>query len=283
MAIITISRGCCSHGLEIAQSVAGKLNYTCIDREVLVDAASTFDVSERKLLKSLHDAPGVLERMTHGREKYIKMIRTALLGYAKQDNMVYCGHAGHLLLPQANHILKVRINADMEHRVRLLRQKRGLSRTQALKYIEDEDKHRDAWTKYLYRLDLNDPKLYDLILHLGHITLEDAAFLISSAVSSPSFATTEESRDIVESEWIKLQAESAIQNLCEADVNVHERIVHIRIHNPRIRKTSFITPKLQNHIDTTVRDELTREVYKLVKAIPGVHQVICDVDHLSYS
>ena len=282
MAIITISRGCCSHGLEIAQSVAGKLNYTCIDREVLVDAASTFDVSERKLIKSLHDAPGVLERMTHGREKYIKMIRTALLGYAKQDNMVYCGHAGHLLLPQANHIFKVRINADMEHRVKLLRKNRGMSRNEALNYIEEEDKHREAWTRYLYRLDLNDSKLYDVIIHLGHLTLEDAASLICSAVSSPSLATTDRSRDIIESAWIQLQAESAIQHLCEADVDVHEGIVHIYIRNLRIRKTSFITPKLQHHIDTTFRDELTREVYKLVKAIPGVQQVICDVDHLSY-
>ena len=283
MSIVTISRGCCSHGLEIAQSVARTLDYACVDREVLVDAASSFDVSERKLLKSLHDAPGVLERVTHGREKYIRMIRTTLLGYAKQDNMVYCGHAGHLLLPQASHILKVRINADLEHRVRLLQQNRGLSRTEALKHIEEEDRHRESWTRYLYHLDLNDPKLYDLIIHLGHITLEDAASIICKAVQSQNFATTPESERIIEETWIQLRAESVIQPLCDAEVEVHEGIVQVYIHNPRIKKTSFITPKLQNHIDITFREELTREVYKAVKAIPGVKQVICDVDHLSYS
>jgi hypothetical protein len=75
MAIITISRGCFSHGLEIAEKVARRLGYECLSREVLVDAAQLFDVSERKLIKSIHDAPNILERVTNGREKYLAYIK----------------------------------------------------------------------------------------------------------------------------------------------------------------------------------------------------------------
>ncbi|MBU1162009.1 MAG: cytidylate kinase-like family protein, partial [Proteobacteria bacterium] len=53
MAIITISRGCFSHGQEIAEKVAGMLGYECISREVLIEAAKLFNVSEKKLIKSL--------------------------------------------------------------------------------------------------------------------------------------------------------------------------------------------------------------------------------------
>jgi hypothetical protein len=35
MAIITISRGCFSHGQEIAEKVARRLEYECLSREVL--------------------------------------------------------------------------------------------------------------------------------------------------------------------------------------------------------------------------------------------------------
>ncbi|MBW1732092.1 MAG: cytidylate kinase family protein, partial [Deltaproteobacteria bacterium] len=66
MAIITISRGSFSHGKEIAEKVAAKLGYECISREVLIEASEFFNVAEMKLTKSIHDAPSILERMTHG-------------------------------------------------------------------------------------------------------------------------------------------------------------------------------------------------------------------------
>ncbi|MGW8325474.1 MAG: cytidylate kinase family protein, partial [Desulfobacterales bacterium] len=60
MAVITISRGCFSHGQEIAEKVAKKLGYECVSREILVEAAQLFNVSEKKLIRSLNDAPNIL-------------------------------------------------------------------------------------------------------------------------------------------------------------------------------------------------------------------------------
>ena len=128
MAIITISRGCYSHGKEIAEKVAEMLEYTTISREILVEASHYFDVSEKDLLKSLHDAPSLLERITHGKNRYLAYIRAALLEYARKDNIVYHGHAGHLLLPDVSHICKVRIIADREERIALLQQNKKIDR-----------------------------------------------------------------------------------------------------------------------------------------------------------
>ena len=71
MAIITISRGCYSHGKEIAEKVALKLGYECVSREILIEASHFFHVPGMNLLKSLHDSPSVLERITHGQEMYL--------------------------------------------------------------------------------------------------------------------------------------------------------------------------------------------------------------------
>ena len=71
MAIITISRGCFSHGQEIAEKVAEILGYECISREVLIEAAKLFNVSEKKLIKSLHDAPTIPERIAHKKTEYL--------------------------------------------------------------------------------------------------------------------------------------------------------------------------------------------------------------------
>ena len=63
MAIITISRGSYSHGKEIAEKVAGILGYECVSREILIEASKYFKVPEMKLLKSIHDAPSILDSL----------------------------------------------------------------------------------------------------------------------------------------------------------------------------------------------------------------------------
>lgn len=64
MAIITISRGCFSHGKQLAECVAERLGYECISQEVLLEASKAFDIPETRLFDALHDAPGFFERIT---------------------------------------------------------------------------------------------------------------------------------------------------------------------------------------------------------------------------
>ncbi|MCP4606639.1 MAG: cytidylate kinase-like family protein, partial [Proteobacteria bacterium] len=174
MAIITISRGCYSHGKEIAEIVAKRLDYELVSREILVEASEIFHTSEERLSKSIHDAPTVMERLTHEREKYLTYIQAALLEHVKSDNVVYHGHAGHLLLPEISHVLKVWINVEKEERIKLLRNTQHISEREAEKYIEQEDKHRAGWTHYLYHMDINDPKLYDIVVHIDKLGINDA-------------------------------------------------------------------------------------------------------------
>ena len=282
MAIITISRGCCSRGQIIARKVAERLGYTCQDREILVDASNLFDVSEKKLLKSLHDAPSILERLKGGKQKYLKMIQSVLLVHATEDNLVYSGHAGHLLLPDVQHLLKVRINVDLEERVCFLQDHEKLTRQKALDFIRSEDHQRENWTRYLYNADLNDPSLYDMVLHIGHLTLDDMVELISWTVQQKSFETTEHSQQTIEDYAVKAQAELALQDICESEVTVNEGFVAIRVLGLRIKKTEFITPKLQSHLDLTYRDELQQEIKEVINEIPGVKGITCDIEHLHY-
>jgi hypothetical protein len=40
-----------------------------MSREVLLEVSEHFNEPENKILKALHDAPSVLERFTHGKER----------------------------------------------------------------------------------------------------------------------------------------------------------------------------------------------------------------------
>jgi hypothetical protein len=89
MAIITISRGSYFRGKEIAQKVAQKLGYACISRENLLKSSKEFNIPEIKLMYAFEDGPSILNRFTHGRERYIACIQAALLNNLKKDNVVY--------------------------------------------------------------------------------------------------------------------------------------------------------------------------------------------------
>jgi len=209
MAIITISRGSFSHGKEIAEKVAEKLNYECVSREILLEASQYFHVPEKKLLESIHDAPSMLERITHGRERYIDYIRAALLEHVKKDSVIYHGHAGHLLIPEIRHVLKVRVIAELDERIALVQQRNHLSKNAAIAHIADEDKHRALWTRYLYKVDIDDPRLYDMILHIGGLKISDAIEIICSAARCEALKATVDSEKIINDLAVTSHAKAA--------------------------------------------------------------------------
>ena len=283
MAIITISRGSFSHGKEIAEKVAEILGYECVSREILLEASQYFKVSEKKLLESIHDAPSLLDRITHGREKYIAYIRAAILDHVQKDNVVYHGHAGHLLIPEVPHVLKVRVLADMEERIAFVQSQRNISRQEAAAFLAGEDRQRALWTRYLYKVDIENPRIYDMILNIGGLKIIDACNIICAAAKSETFATTPESQGMLSDLAIVSHVKAALKDVCEAEVKSTDGWVHVQVPAKRIRSTGFASPRLQRHVRETIQDDLTKEIVQIVQQVPGVKEVFCDVKRPYYS
>jgi len=278
MSIITISRGSFSHGREIAEAVAEALGYECVSREILLEASQYFKVSEKELLKSIHDAPSIIDRITHGREKYIAYFRAALLDHVQKDNVVYHGHAGHLLIPEVRHVLKVRIIADMEERIAFVQKKRRLPRYEAAAFIAEEDKQRALWTRCLYKVDFEDPRIYDIVLNIGGLKIADACDIICTAARSETFATTFESRKFLKDLAITSHVKAALEGICDAKVKSTNGLVDVRVPPQRIRRTGFISTRLQLHEYETIQVDLTNKIKTIVKEVPGAKEVFCDVE-----
>src|SRR5208337_2384421 len=166
MAIITISRGSYSKGKKVAEKVAERLGYACISRDLLVETSEHFNIPEIKLVRALHDSPSVLERFTYGKERYLAFITSTLFEHARKDNMVYHGLAGHFYLRGVKHVIKVRILADLEDRIRLEMEREKISRDEALYVLKKDDQERRQWSLRLFGVDTWDPSLYDLVIHI---------------------------------------------------------------------------------------------------------------------
>lgn len=213
MAIITISRGSYSRGKEVAEALAQRLGYSCVSRDILLETCEEFSIPEIKLVKALHDAPSVLERFSHGKERYMSYFRAAFLNHMAKDNVVYHGLAGHFFLQDISHVLKARIIANLEDRVREEMKREDCSEEEARYLLKKDDAERQKWSLSLYGRDTLNCSLYDMVLHIDTLTVEDVVDVLADLVEKGRFKATPESVALLET-----QAQLA---------NIHAKIVNI--------------------------------------------------------
>jgi len=261
MAIVTISRGSFSHGREVAEGVAKKMGFDCFSREILVEASKEFNIPEIKLVRALHDAPSVLERFTYGKEKYRAYIEKALLERAGQDNVVYHGWAGHFFLRDLSHVLKVRILADVEDRVKVVMDREKVSSEEALAILKKDDLERRKWSLALYGIDTADPGLYDLVLHIQKLTVNDAVDLIRQAVSKPQFQTTPRSRQDLENLTLAARVKAGlVTSFPSISVTARDGAAFVDVLG-----------------DLSRQEDITNQIQEIARTIEGVKEVRVNV------
>ncbi len=257
MSIITISRGSYSRGREVAEKVAKRLGYECVARDVLIEASQEFDVEEVKLNQAISDAPSLFGRLSYDRERYIAYIRAALLAHLKKDNVVYHGLAGQFFVRDIQHALNVRIIADTEDRIQLVMERDKVSRKAAVRFIKRIDMERSRWGQQLYGIDPADSRLYDLVLHINKLTVDDAVDIICHTVRLEHFQPTEESRRAIADAALAAAVKAClIKEYPEVDVTSQDGEVFVNV-----RASSAKDPRL------------AEDVASLARTVPGVAEV----------
>ena len=262
MPIITISRGSYSKGKAVAEKVAQKLGYECISRDIILEASEEFNVPEIKLIRAIHDAHGILDRLSHEKDKYIAYVQTALLKHFRKDNIVYHGLGGHFFVKGISHVLKVRIIADLEERVRLEVEREGIFRSEALHLLKKDDEERRKWSQYLYGTDTWNPSLYDLVLHIHKVSVDDAADIICHTAELQDFQATPESKKAMEDLVLAARVKAVLIALDHGiKISAQDGIVFVRS-------------------EATLQQEssLSHDIEKISKQISGVKDVRIDVE-----
>lgn len=237
MSIITISRGSYSRGKEVAEKVAQKLGYECLSRDIIIEACNEFNVPEMKLVRAIHDAPSIMERFTHGKRRFLAYFQAVLLEHFQKGNVVYHGLAGHFFVKDVSHVLKVRIIAEMEDRVRLEMKREGISKNEALAILINDDEERRKWGLHVFGEDTWDPALYDLVLHIKKLNSDDAADLICRTVALEYFQDTRESQQTLDDLTTAAKVKAALIELKpDVEVSAKKGLVCIRIKSSQLRE-----------------------------------------------
>ncbi len=199
MAIIVISKETMGDGMVLAKSVAEKLGYNCLSREELLEnSSSQFAVGADILSTALDQNPRFLGDMKLERLRYIAYVRATLLKAIRDDNIVYHGQVGHLLVNGHPYALKVRVVARMESRIKVAMESFNLSREEAVKFIKKVDERRAKWARLFYNLDWRDLSLYDLTVDVERTGIPAATEMVAGTATMPPFQTPPDSNKIMD-------------------------------------------------------------------------------------
>ena len=210
MPIIFISRGTMSGVHRLVECLRKRSGVRCISAEDLVKIVNRHGEIATRIVAQLATATSAYEQFSELRWPYIVLMRQAMLEEIRHDNLIYHGYSSHLILPALRHFVRVRIEAPLDMRVEMTRQRLETDEVGAREYIRESDDQRVKWARFMYAQDIRNIMLYDMCLNMGHMTLEAACGIIEDMMREPDFQANDESRAEVERLYLTTTIEEAL-------------------------------------------------------------------------
>ena len=262
MPIITIYQGASGEGQELAESVAMALGYRCVGREVIFEASRRYGIPEAKLNEIVEKGPHWWERVLEDLRRYRMALQATICELAQDAKLVYHGHVGHELLSGIGHVLKVLLTAPVEFRIEQVCARQKLTRAAARYYIDELDKARSRRLTAMFGADWRDPNRYDLILNMEKMRRDSAKRVIVEAAKLEEYRPTAAS----------IQAFK--------DLALSSRVYATLFAAPNLRGLALELHAEGGHIEVKgrVAQGLEHKVVRIVKTVPGVTNVTCELD-----
>ncbi|OGL47393.1 MAG: hypothetical protein A2161_11690 [Candidatus Schekmanbacteria bacterium RBG_13_48_7] len=249
MSIITISRDSYSNGKEVAVKAAEILGYKCLNEEVFEAASKQYNVPGQKLIQVFHELPSFFGDSVKTLKNYIAYVQSAFTGFLVKDNLIYYGPAGHFLIQGVSHVLKVRIIANTDDRIKTRMNRENTTEKEAIKYITKDVRKEKKWAKLMFGVDGSDPSFYDLLINTSQIDISNAVQIIVDTVNSKKFQPMTYSKKCMENYDLSSRVRAL---LIEIDPEIRVRsesgdvYIYTKAHSRTIEKnTSIIKQKIE--------------------------------------
>ncbi len=260
MQIICVSRGTYEGGKELAEALAKRLGIPCLAREEATDAATRAGIHVGKLEMAVVRRHPLSEYLAVEREKFQAFITATLCERAREEGLVYHGRTGHLVLPGVSPVFRIRVIADTEARIAQTMDRLGLSREKARLFNEQVDEDIRRWVRVLYNVDGESPDLYDVVVNLSHVSVENAASALVAMAQLPEFQVTPASRRALEDLHLAARCRLAIGG------DRRTRGMQVRVRADRGRVSVTWLPRDR---------KAAPAVPSILEEIEGVREVVC--------
>ena len=188
MYVITFTRKMGTNGSEIANRVANELHYSLYDTEAIENTAREMGFLED--VKGVDEkAPSLSERLfSHQPEIHLDRLNSVIYELASRGNAVFLGRGSHILLRAFTCALHIRVTASLDTRIQNLVE-RGFLKDVAIKALRKSDREREAFIKFAFGVDWDDPELYDVVLNMDNLSVALAADAVVRLARSEEIQT----------------------------------------------------------------------------------------------
>jgi len=127
-----------------------------------------------------HEEPELSDQL------YLKTMTVIIQELAARGDIVILGRGGQMILrdmPEALHVLCI---APKKLRAYRLAERQSIGLDEALRLTVESDRARAAYYRKFWKVELEDPKLYDLTIDTSRLSFEVAADLVATAARAKS-------------------------------------------------------------------------------------------------
>ncbi len=232
MAVLFISRGTVSGVQILIDCLREHTGVKCLSREDLVKEISQYGDWATTVVEQLSKSTSAYDHFSRIRRPYIVLMRQALLEKIREDNTVYYGFSGHLLVPRLKHFVRVRIIAPLGLRVPMTMERLKCDEESAREYIRESDDHQVRWARFMYGRDIRDSALYDMNINLGHLTMKAVCGILEHLLLEDDLHASVELKAQVEQLFLATNVEAALvvdsrTRELEIDANVENGSIHL--------------------------------------------------------
>ena len=114
-------------------------------------------------------------------QRFIEVTRGVITDLAQGGNVVLIGRGSNVILKEHPKTLHVGIESTTSDRVTNVEQSEHIARKDAEKFVSYGDKARVMYFKKFFKVDPADIGLYDIVLNLRRLTIDEAAHIVSHA------------------------------------------------------------------------------------------------------
>jgi cytidylate kinase len=209
---------------ELAQTLARRTGWPVLSREELHEMAREQGIRVGRLEVSMIKRPSLSEKLAREKNLFLAFVTATLCERALEANLIYCGRAGHLLLPGVNHRLRVGLTAPLDIRVQRTAKALSMQPDQAESYLAQLDDDVQKWIRYVHHTDGYHPNQLDVFFNLEKMSVPHAAETLQNLAQLPEYQSTAVSTRLLRDLHLAAQAELRLildEHTGNAELKVH--------------------------------------------------------------
>jgi two-component system, OmpR family, response regulator CpxR len=261
---LAVFSGVYCRGEEVVTALAGANGLRLVsDHGLVLAAANRSGLPESTIMRVFSAKQSAFDKFTHEKQRARAYLRLALAEMMDEPRLLLSGYSAHLVPWNLTHVLRSCLIADTPFRIRQAIQKGAMTKEEAEARIIADDAQKSQWTATLLHNDNAwDAALYDMVLPMGQLDIDQAVSLLSEQLNQQGVQPTEASRRALADFQLAARASVVLVRAGhDGDVQADNGIL-----------TVTITMKV------LMFNRLQEELLSLLHPLPGVQSVKVQVD-----